>query len=444
MPAPSPRLLADLIEWIRIPSISSGGGDPADLRSAAEWTARRIIAAGGTCELLEGYGNPLVVGELQASRADAPTVLIYGHYDVQSAEPRASWSSDPFEPSERDGRLFGRGASDDKGNFLPLLHVACELARAGTLPVHVRVLCEGDEEALGEGVLRFVAEDERGADCAIVFDADMLDDRTPALTLAVRGTIACRLTVTTGSRALHSGVFGNAAMNATHALVQALAAVLPGPDGLLPAPLRAGIEPPSEQELAAWRNLPPGDGILASVGAAPSHEAAGRGFYERTWADASLDVSGLDGGDAGQQRTIIPHVASARLNLRLAAGQDPDEIRATLERMLRDAAPPGATLELSAFSMPGAAFDPASPPLRLAAEALARTCGVPCVLKRSGGSIPVLAAFARRGIPVICSGFALEEDRIHASDESFRLESLALGERAAHELYAALAGLNRI
>lgn len=441
MPAPSDRLLADLIEWLRIPSISSGGGDAADLRRAAEWASERILAAGGSCEILAGYGNPLVVGELRAARADAPTVLIYGHYDVQSADPRAAWTSEPFEPVIRDGRLFGRGASDDKGNFLPLLFVACELAAAGTLPVNVRVLCEGDEEALGDGVLRFVAADERGADCVIVFDADMLNERTPALTLAVRGTIACRVSVRTGARALHSGVFGNAALNATHALVQALAAVLPGPDGLLPEPLRAGIHPPSPSELAAWRALQPGGEILASVGVAPSHPAAGATFYERTWADASLDVSGIEGGDAGQQRTIIPHEASARLNMRLAAGQDPEAIRDTLERLLRAAAPAGATLELSAFSMPGAGFDPEEPALRLAAEALERTCGVPCVLKRSGGSIPVLAAFAKRGIPVICSGFALEDDRIHASDESFRIESLGLGERAAHELYAALATL---
>ena len=441
MPAPSDRLLADLIEWIRIPSISSGGGDPADLRHAADWAAERIVAAGGSCELLEGYGNPLVVGELRAARADAPTVLIYGHYDVQSADPRAAWTSDPFEPTVRDGRLFGRGASDDKGNFLPLLHVACELAAAGTLAVNVRVLCEGDEEALGEGVLRFVDEDARGADCAIVFDGDMLDERTPALTLAVRGTIACRVVLTTGARTLHSGVFGNAALNATHALVQTLAAVLPGPDGLLPAPLRAGIRPPSPSELEAWRALPPGDGLLAAVGAAPSHPAAGSTFYERTWANASLDVSGIDGGDAQQQRTIIPHEASARLNVRLAAGQDPQAIRETLEQLLRAAAPAGATLEFSGFSMPGASFDPEAPALRLAAEALGRTCGVPCVLKRSGGSIPVLAAFAKRSIPVICSGFALEDDRIHASDESYRIESLGLGELAAHELYASLATL---
>ena len=138
-----------------------------------------MLAAGGTAEVLSGYGNPLCVGELRARRADAPTVLIYGHYDVQSPEPASLWTSDPFEPVVRDGRLYARGASDDKGNFLPLLHVACELARAGDLPVHVRVLLEGEEEVGGSNVLRFLDEDERGADCAIVFDGGMVDEHAP-------------------------------------------------------------------------------------------------------------------------------------------------------------------------------------------------------------------------------------------------------------------------
>ena len=149
-------LLDELCDWLRIPSISSGGGDPADLERAAGWAAERVLAAGGTAEVVSGYGNPLCVGELRARRADAPTVLIYGHYDVQSPDPREQWTSDPFEPVVRDGRLYARGASDDKGNFLPLLHVACELARAGELPVHVRVVLEGEEEIGGTNVLRFL------------------------------------------------------------------------------------------------------------------------------------------------------------------------------------------------------------------------------------------------------------------------------------------------
>jgi acetylornithine deacetylase/succinyl-diaminopimelate desuccinylase-like protein len=146
-------LLDELCSWLRIPSISSGDGQPADLERAAGWVCERIEEAGGTAAIVPTEGNPLAVGELRSARADAPTVLIYGHYDVQSPSPESEWLSPPFEPEVRDGRVYARGASDDKGNFLPLLHVACRLARAGELPVHVRVVVEGEEEIGGHHVL---------------------------------------------------------------------------------------------------------------------------------------------------------------------------------------------------------------------------------------------------------------------------------------------------
>lgn len=181
--------------------------------------------------------------------------------------------------------------------------------------------------------------------------------------------------------------------------------------------------------------------MLAEAGGLSLFEGAGRSYYERCWADASLDLNGIAGGDALQPRTIIPAAASAKFSLRLAAGQRASQIRPVLESLLRSAAPPRAEVEIEGAEADPAVFDPASPALRLAAGALQRTCGHPPALVRSGGSIPVLAAFAKRRIPAIVTGFALDEDRIHAPDESFRLESLRLGERAAEELYAALAAL---
>ena len=157
------RLLDDLLDWLRIPSISTGGGEPADLERAAAWVVQRVNAAGGEARVVATEGNPLAVGELRAARADAPTVLIYGHYDVQSVGDPAAWTTPPFAPDVRDGRVYARGASDDKGNFLPLLHVACAQAAAGTLPVNVRVLVEGEEEAGSVGVTDWVRADERRA-----------------------------------------------------------------------------------------------------------------------------------------------------------------------------------------------------------------------------------------------------------------------------------------
>src|SRR4051812_2345833 len=182
------QLLDDLIEWLRIPSVSSGGGDPEALARAADWAVTRVRSAGGGAEtvVIDG-GNPLVVGELRAADPEAPTVLIYGHYDVQPPGPLDAWTSPPFEPAMRDGRLYARGAADDKGNFLPLLHVACELARAGELPLNVRVVVEGEEEAGGESVIEWIRSDRRGADAAIVFDSDMADESSPAITVGLRG-----------------------------------------------------------------------------------------------------------------------------------------------------------------------------------------------------------------------------------------------------------------
>ncbi|MDX6562830.1 MAG: hypothetical protein QOD65_2644 [Gaiellales bacterium] len=434
-------LLDELCAWLRIPSISSGGGDPADLERAAGWAAERVLAAGGTADVLSAYGNPLCVGELRARRPDAPTVLIYGHYDVQSPDPREQWTTDPFEPVVRDGRLYARGASDDKGNFLPLLHVACELARAGDLPVHVRVVLEGEEEIGGTNVLRFLEQDERGADCAVVFDGGMIDEAHPAMHIAVRGIVMAHLRVRTGERILHSGVYGGVALNAAHALAQMLDAVLPGPDGRLRDELRAGLREPSPEEIASWSELPSGAGVLAEAGAVELGPGAAAELYRRTWADASLDVHGMESGDAAQRRTIIPCTASARLSVRVALGQSAAGVAASLERILRAATPAGADIDLEIDASEPAGFDPADPVLGLAREAIGRAAGSLPLLVRTGGSIPILAALAQRGIPTVLSGFALDSDGIHGPDESYRLESLALGEKAARELYAALATL---
>jgi acetylornithine deacetylase/succinyl-diaminopimelate desuccinylase-like protein len=432
------RLLDDVLDWLRIPSISTGGGDPADLERAAAFVVERVRVAGGEADVVATAGNPLAVGELRAAAPDAPTVLIYGHYDVQSVGDLAAWTTPPFEPVVRDGRIYARGASDDKGNFLPLLHVACAMASDGGLPVNVRVLVEGEEEAGGESVAEWVRADERGADCAIVFDSGMVDEQTPAITVGLRGLVQLGLTVRTAERDLHSGVYGASVLNALHALHAMLGAVMPGPDGRLREELRAGIEAPSEEELASWARLPPGDELLAASGGRPLYPGAGAEYYVRNGADASIDVNAISGGEP---RTVVPAVAHATFSQRLAPGQDPVHIRATLERLLRDAAPEGAELALTDHVAHPSLFAPDTPAIALAAQALERACGAPPAFVRSGGSIPIVAELAARGIPVVVTGFALDDDGIHAPNESYRLAGLERGEAASRELYRALAAL---
>ena len=246
-----------------------------------------------------------MVGELRANRDGAPTILIYGHYDVQDAGDESRWTTPPFEPDIRDGRLYARGASDDKGNFLPLLLVACELADAGEL-----------------GVQRARADRGRGGDARPTPPSagwpptsaaptrrscstpGMLDADTPALTVGTRGMVWADLVVTTGERPAHSGEFGGAALNAVHVLHRLLAAVLPDPEtGRPPEPLRAGLEAPSAEELEAWAQLPPGDRLLAEAGARPADARAGEELHVRTMAGTSVDVHRVA---AGEPRTIVP------------------------------------------------------------------------------------------------------------------------------------------
>ena len=433
------ELLDQLVDWLRIPSISTGGGDPADLRRAAEWAADHVRRAGGEAELVQiGDGYPLVVGDLRAARADAPTVLIYGHYDVQAVGSLAAWTSPPFEPEVRDGRLYARGAADDKGNFWPLLKAACDLAQAGELPVNVRVVVEGEEEAGSETITEWIRADERGADAAIVFDSGMVDEQTPAITVGLRGMVMGQIEVRTGIRDLHSGIYGGSVLNALHVLHHMLARVVPGPDGRLREELRAGILPPAEAERISWERLPPGEQVLSEVGGRPAYPGAAAEYYLRNGADASLEVNEIVGGEP---RTVVPASARATVSLRLAPGQRAAEIGPALEGLLREGAPADADVTMAWHHADPSLFEPDLPALVLGAQAIERATGAAPALIRSGGSIPVVAEFAAREIPTIVSGFGLPDDAFHAPDESYRLESLELGERTARELLKALAAL---
>jgi acetylornithine deacetylase/succinyl-diaminopimelate desuccinylase-like protein len=429
----------ELDDWLRIPSVSTAGGDGPALARACAWVCERIEAAGGTAEAvtLDG-GNPIAVGELRASGAGAPTVLAYGHYDVQAPGPLDAWLSPPFEPTERDGRLYARGAADDKGNFLPLLHVGCELARAGELPVNVRFLVEGEEEVGSPTLMKRLATGEDEADCVVVFDSLMADERTPAINSGARGLVDADIEVRTGERDLHSGLYGGAVLNAAHVLLTMLTEVAPDASGRARPELAAGVVPPSPEEVESWTRLPPSAEAIASVGARPVAPGAEDELYERTGSATAVEVNMVE---VGEPRTIVPAVARAHVSVRLAPGQRAAQVGAELERLLRAAASEGAEVSIELTLSDPALFDVTQPAFRLAADALERATGTRPAFVRLGGTLPLLAILADRGIPSIVSGFALPDDAFHAPNESYRLESLRLGEAAARELYRALAEL---
>jgi acetylornithine deacetylase/succinyl-diaminopimelate desuccinylase-like protein len=429
----------ELAELMRIPSVSADPAHADDVRAAADWLAAFVRGAGGTADVVPTETQPLILGDLPASNGSGPTVLVYGHVDVQPPDPLELWESDPFSLEERDGWLYGRGVADDKGQLYVLVKAAAELAAAGELPVNVRVACDAEEETGGHQIVDFLAADERGADAAVIFDSAMTTRGVPEFNVATRGLVYFHVEVRTGTRDLHSGLYGGAALNALRALNEILAAVLPR-DGVLPEPLRAGITPPTDEEIAAWAELVPGADMLAEAGARKAYPRADEEFYLRTTAEPSLDVHGIAGGSPVLQKTVLPVAAEANVSIRLAPGQDVETIAAALEQLLREAAPEGAELELSRLSSaaPGL-IPPDSAPVQRGLEAFERTFGRRPLLVRSGGTLPIVPALVDKGIPTIITGFATPESNIHSPNERLLAEYVPLGIETAKELYRALA-----
>ena len=436
--------MEELSELLRIPSISADPERKDDVRRAAEWVAESVRRMGGEAELVETETFPLVVGEVRASGGgDAPTVLCYGHFDVQPAGAADEWETDPFEPEVRDGWLYARGVADDKGQLWALLKATEELAAAGDLPVNVRFVCDGEEETGGQQVVDFIASDERGADVAVIFDSAMLRPGAPVFHVATRGMIYFHVRVRTGERDLHSGMFGGAALSSTEALMQTLRGVLPGDDGLAPEPLRAGVAPPSDEEARAWQELDSGSEVLEESGARPADARAADEFYMRTWAEPAVTVNGLVGGEPHLQKTVLPVFAEANVSIRLAPGQDPDEIAPVFERVLREAAPEGTDVEVErwASAAPGL-IQSDTPAIRLAQDAFERIVGARPLLVRVGGSLPIVPALAEKGIPTVITGFDLPEGNIHSPNERLRVDHIPLAVEAGKELFRAFAELS--
>ena len=426
--------LEQLYELLRIESVSSDGAHPRELRAAADWVADLI----GGATVTEEHGNPLVDGVIPASVAGAPTVIAYGHYDVQAPGPAELWDSPPFEPEVRDGWLFGRGVTDDKGNFYAVLRAALDLATAGDLGVNVRVLADGEEEIGGHSVIHHLATVEGEFAAALIFDGGMVDAHRPAITTGLRGLAGAQLRLTTGRRELHSGIYSGAAANAVHALHMVLAALLDLPEGF-----HAGIAPVSDQERSAWATLPPGADVLADAGAVPADAGAGAAFYVRTWALPAFTVHSIEAGDARLHKTSIQQEAIASASLRLAPGQDAEAMSALMERTLRAACPDHCSLEIDMWPPAQPAWiDPDQPVLRAAFDAIERATGTRPLATRSGGTIPVAAALVGRGIPTILSGFGTDDDNIHSPNERIELRRLEWAIASAREIFIALSQLD--
>lgn len=430
-----------LKQLLRIPSVSTAPEHAEDVRRAAEFVAEGLHSAGlENVQLIETttaqrQGHPLVYGDWLHAGADKPTVLLYGHYDVQPAEPLDEWKSPPFEPEERNGNLYARGAVDDKGQMW--MHVAAldSLMKAnGSLPVNVRVIVEGEEEVGGEGIAAFVREhgDRLRADAALVSDTEMFAPGLPTLCVGLRGMIYTEIEVRGAATDLHSGIYGGAAPNPFVALAQIIA-LLKRTDGRIAIPgFYDNIEEPSKAELDAWRSLPFDEEHYRKTEVG-SPELTGETMFsvlQRTWSRPTMDVHGMPGGFTGAgAKTVIPARALAKVSFRLVPGQKPQETFEQLRRYLGEIVPAGVTVDVRMIhSGEPIVMSTDNRFVAAAKSAMSEVFGRETVFVRGGGSIPIVGDFVRElGIPAVLMGFGLPDDNLHAPNEKFNLDNFAKG-----------------
>lgn len=429
------RFVEELASWLRIPSISTYPEQAAEVRRAATWVHEKLVAIGfPVVETITTAGHPLVYAEWLA-HSDQPTLLVYGHYDVQPAEPLGEWLSPPFEPTIRDGNMYARGAVDDKGQVMLVLAALEAWSRTcGGLPVNVKVLLEGEEEVGGEAIESYVQTHSARlkADAALICDTSMLSAHQPSLVTGLRGLLYTEISMHGARSDLHSGSFGGVAPNPIHALCVVISR-LKDADGVIHIPgLDAALQPPPRVEKQFWDEDPLDlTGLLLremGVDALVGEQAYPP--LERIWARPTLEVHGIRGGFSGQgAKTVIPAAALAKVSLRLPAGLLPDQVFTWFEKAVRAYTPAGYRVTVTKLNAgEGVLVSSDNLFIRAAFSALEFTYGVPPVFTREGGSIPVAALFDQiLQLPVVLMGFGLPDDGLHAPNEKFSLGQFAKG-----------------
>jgi acetylornithine deacetylase/succinyl-diaminopimelate desuccinylase-like protein len=430
-----PRLLDELKTFLRIPSVSTLPEHVPDVRRAAQFVADSMKAAGlENIEIIATQKHPLVYADWLHAPGK-PTVLCYGHYDVQPPDPLNEWISPPFEPEVRDGNIYARGSADDKGQmYMHIKAVEALLATTGTLPVNLKFLIEGEEEVGGESVAKFVAENpaKLKADVALVSDTELFAEGLPTLCIGLRGLIYTEIEARGPSRDLHSGMYGGAAPNAVFGLIELLAK-LKDANGKIQIPgMYDDVEPPTPAEKRSWEHLPFDEREFLSheVGSSQLTGEPGYSVLERVWARPTLEVHGIAGGfTAAGAKTVIPARATAKVSIRMVPNQDPEKIIGAYKKFVADNTPAGIQTEVRVLSWgPAIMVNPDHPAIHVAAQAFRDILGKETVYIRSGGSIPIVGDFARHlGIPTILMGFGLPDDGLHSPNEKYKVANYYAG-----------------
>jgi len=429
------RLLDELKTFLRIPSVSTLPEHVPDVRRAAQFVADSMKTAGlENIEIIATAKHPLVYADWLHAPGK-PTVLCYGHYDVQPPDPLDEWISPPFEPVVRDGNLYARGSADDKGQmYMHIKAVEALLSTSGTLPVNLKFLIEGEEEVGGESVAKFVAENpaKLKADVALVSDTELFAEGLPTLCIGLRGLIYTEIEARGPARDLHSGMYGGAAPNAVFGLIELLSK-LKDANGKIQIPgMYDDVEPPTPAEKRSWEHLPfnEKDFLKSEVGSTQLTGEAGYSVMERTWARPTLEVHGIAGGFTGAgAKTVIPARATAKVSMRMVPKQNPEKIIVAYKKFVADNTPAGIQTEVRVLSWgPAIMVNPDHPAIHVAASAFRDILGKETVFIRSGGSIPIVGDFAKHlGIPTILMGFGLPDDGLHSPNEKYKVANYYAG-----------------
>ena len=444
------RILAELVEFVSIPSVSTDPAYAEGVQQAAAWVADKLNAAGPlNARVIPTAGHPLVYGEW-LGRPGAPTIIVYGHYDVQPPDPLGRWTTPAFEPTIRDGRLYGRGVSDDKGPMLIPIKVAeAFFAVEGRLPVNVRFLFEGEEESGSVQLDRFIRErgDLLQADFVLSADGAMWRIDEPSITVSSRGITGLEFTLTAATKDLHSGRHGGAVANPLHAIGELIASLHDAQGRVAVAGFYADVLELAPDERAALARLPFDDaGYQAQTGIPAPYGEAGYSTLERQWIRPTLEINGLWGGYQGAgSKTVIPAEAHAKLTCRLVANQDPADVIAKVITHLEQHTPPGVRLSIHRERHDALPYQiPADHPGLAVADAVLREVyGQAPVRVRMGGTLPVSELFLRiLGIYTVFFSFSTADEDFHAPNEFFRVHRLHEG-LAAWATYWAKLGATR-
>jgi len=445
------RFREELFEFLRIPSVSARSENDADTRRAAEWLASRLREAGVETEILETGKHPVVLGEWRGAGEGAPTVLVYGHYDVQPSEPLAEWTSPPFEPEVRDGRVYARGSADDKGQlYMHVKALEAHLQAGDGPPVNVVVLAEGEEEIGSPNLVPFVErwKDRLACDAVVISDSAMFDEGMPSLLFSLRGLAYFELHVEAAKSDLHSGAYGGAVPNPATQLARIVSTFHDEKGRIAIAGFYDDVVAWDDATRESIRGLPFDEqDFRREVGAPALDGELGYSVLERLWTRPTCEVNGLLSGYTGEgAKTVLPARAMAKVSFRLVPDQEPSKVKELVEAHVRRVAPEGVRVRIEELhgGRPWKA-DPQGPLFDAAATALKEVFGQAPVLTGEGGSIPIVVEFERiLGAPSLLLGFALPGANMHAPDEWFPLENFEKGihvlARLYDELGPALAG----